>query len=62
MNFGETFFFSHKTFILLSDTIRITFLSTGMTLNTKLNDDLFAQNLVNGFLLKKPKFMKSVFV
>ena len=47
------FFFSHKTFILLSDTIRIIFLSTGITLNTKLNDDLFAQNLVNGFLLKK---------
>ena len=35
---------------------------TGNTLNTKLNDDLFAQNLVNGFLLKKPKFMKIVFV
>ena len=35
---------------------------TGNTLNTKLNDDLFAQNLVNGSLLKKPKFMKIVFV
>ena len=35
---------------------------TGKTLNTKLNDDLIAQNLVNGFLLKKTKFMKIVFV
>ena len=35
---------------------------TGNTLNTKFNDDLFAQNLVTGFLLKKPKLMKIVFV
>ena len=35
---------------------------TGNTLKTKLHNDLIAQNLVKGFLLKKPKFMKSVFV
>ena len=62
MNFGYTFFFSHKTFILLSHTKHSVFVSTGNTLNTNLKNDLFAQNLVNGFLLKKPKFMKIVFV
>ena len=34
---------------------------TGNTLNTKLHNGLIAQNLVTGFLLKKPNFMKIVF-
>ena len=54
-------FFSHKTFILLSDTKKSTCMPTGITLNRKIYDDLIAQILVTGFLLKKPNFMNIFF-